>query len=361
LELLIGVEIVRKSELIGKIQTVLGVIDTDELGVTLPHEHLLVDISPVFKLPDRKVSTKVMAEKPVCHETISWIRFHWLENVDNLRLDDEELVIREVLRFKYEGGDSIVDVTSHGIGRDPRALARMSRATGLNVIMGAGCYTADSSIGSVLRSKSEEELTGEIVKDILVGTDEICSGIIGEIGADSWPLCDEELKSLRATATAQKMTGAAINIHPGRLPESYTQIIKVLDGAGADLSRVVLSHLDRHTYPMELLVEIAEAGCYVEFDMFGKEGYYPRRYGLLEVPNDTERVNRIIWLIKKGFLNKILISQDTCMKMSLSHYGGPGYDHILSNVIPLMRDKGLSQETINTITVENPKRLLTFA
>ena len=151
-----------------------------------------------------------------------------------------------------------------------------------------------------------------------------------------------------------------MNIHPGRKIESHLQIIKILDKVGADLNRVALSHMDRHTYPFDTILKIAKAGCYIEFDLFGKEGYYPQQYGLLEMPNDAERVNLIIHLIDKGYLNQILISHDICMKMDLNSYGGHGYAHILENVIPWMRAKGISQEFIQTITVNNSKRFLTF-
>ena len=349
-----------RSKLIGKIQTVLGTINPDELGITLPHEHCFVDLSTLLQLTDDKVSTKAMSQKPVCLETLWWIRCHWLENIDNLKLDNEELTVKEILRFKAEGGNSIVDVTSRGMRGNPEASLRISKATGINIIMGAGYYTVESPIGAILETKSEEELTEEIINDIFSGVDGVRSGIIGEVGADSSPLCNEELKLMQAAAEAQQATGASINMHCGRSIESYIQTLKSLDKFGADLSRVVLSHLDRHTYPLSSLAEIAKSGCYLEFDMFGKEGYYPRRYGVIEVPNDSERINRLIWLIEKGYLNQILISHDICMKMSLASFGGLGYDHILRNVVPLMRAKGLPEEVIHTIIVENPKRLLTF-
>ena len=80
-----------------------------------------------------------------------------------------------------------------------------------------------------------------------------------------------------------------------------------------------------------------------------------------DVPNDAQRVDEIMALIDEGFLNQILISQDICTKERLCHYGGPGYAHILHNVVPLMRAKGVTEEQIHTIMVENPKRMLTFA
>jgi phosphotriesterase-related protein len=349
-----------EKKLARKVQTVLGLIDGDELGLTLPHEHLLLDLSVRFKLIEESVSARVMAQKPVSLDMTGWLRFHLFENRDNLMLDDEELATKEVSLFKRAGGKSVVDVTNWGIGQDPHALARISRTTGLHIIMGTGYYTLDSGCAEILKEKSEDEIFDDIMKDIMVGTDGICAGIIGEIGADSWPLDDIEIKSLRASTRAQRATGAALTIHPGRLEESPLQILKIVEKAGADMSRVIMEHIDRTAYSFDSMVAMAKTGCYLEFDCFSMEGYYPRRYGVFDIPNDAARVNYIIRLIDLGYLNQILISTDTAMKARLVAYGGPGYAHIPDNVIPWMRAKGMSEEVIRTITVENPKRMLTF-
>ncbi len=350
-----------EKKLAGKVQTVLGLIDGDELGFTLPHEHLLLDLTVRFKLLDESVSARTMAQKPVSPDMIGWLRFHLFENRDNLMLDNEELATKEVYRFKLAGGKSVVDMTNWGIGRDPHALTRISRTTGLNIVMGTGYYTMDSGCAEALKMKSEDEIYYDIVKDVTEGADGICPGIIGEIGADSWPLDNIEIKSLRASARVQRDTGASINIHPGRLEESPLQILNILDKAGADLSRVAMSHLDRTAYSFESMLEMAKTGCYLEFDCFSMEGYYPKRYGVFDIPNDAMRVNYIIRLIDQGYLNQILISTDMSVKAKLFAYGGPGYAHIPDNVIPWMHARGMSEEIINTITVENPKRMLTFA
>ncbi len=349
-----------KKKLAGKVQTVLGLIDGDELGLTLPHEHLLLDLTVRFKLMEESVTAKTMAAKPMTPDMAGWIRFHLFENRDNLLLNDEALAIKEIMRFKLAGGKSVVDVTNWGIGQDPHAMTRIARTTGLNIIMGTGYYTMDSGCAEVLARKPEDEILAEIVNDIMVGTDGICPGIIGEIGADSWPLHEIEIKSLRAAVRAQKATGAALTIHPGRFDESPLQIIGIIKKAGADMSRVVIEHIDRTAYSFDTMVKIAKAGCYLEFDCFSMEGYYPRRYGVFDIPNDAQRVNYIIRLIELGYLNQILIATDTAMKSRLTVYGGPGYAHIPENVIPWMRAKGMSEEVISTITVENPKRMLTF-
>lgn len=349
-----------EKKLARKVQTVLGLIDGDELGLTLPHEHLLLDLSVRFKLIEESVTAKIMAQKPVSLDMTGWLRFHLFENRDNLMLDNEELATKEISLFKRAGGKSVVDVTNWGIGQDPHALARISRTTGLHIIMGTGYYTLDSGCAEILKEKSEDEIFDDIVKDIMVGTDGICAGIIGEIGADSWPLDDIEIKSLRASTRAQRATGAALTIHPGRFEESPLQILKIVEKAGADMSRVIMEHIDRTAYSFDSMVAMAKTGCYLEFDCFSMEGYYPRRYGVFDIPNDAARVNYIIRLIDLGYLNQILISTDTAMKARLVAYGGPGYAHIPDNVIPWMRAKGMSEKVIRTITVENPKRMLTF-
>ena len=349
-----------EKKLAGKVQTVLGLIDGDELGLTTPHEHLLLDLTVRFKLMEGSVTARTMAEKPMAPDMAGWIRFHLFENRDNLLLDDEALAVEEITRFKLAGGKSVVDVTNWGIGQDPHAMTRIARTTGLNIIMGTGYYTMDSGCAEVLAQKSEDEICQEIINDITIGTDGICPGIIGEIGADSWPLHDIEIKSLRGSVKAQKATGAGLTIHPGRFDESPLQIVDIVKKAGADMSRVVIEHIDRTAYTFDTMVEIAKAGCYLEFDCFSMEGYYPKRYGVFDIPNDAQRVNYIIRLIELGHLNQILIATDTAMKSRLTAYGGPGYAHIPENVIPWMRAKGMSEEIIRAISEENPKRLLTF-
>ena len=86
-----------KSELKGKIQTVLGTIEPGDLGVTLMHEHLLTDLSVFFNEPE-EASAREMAHKPLNLETLHWVRYNFFSNVDNLRLTDESLIIKEASR-----------------------------------------------------------------------------------------------------------------------------------------------------------------------------------------------------------------------------------------------------------------------
>jgi len=348
-----------RSELTGKVQTVLGPIAPEDLGITLPHEHLISDGSCWFVEPS-EATEKAMVHHPVTLDILWWLRYHLFQNMDDLLLLDEQEAIKEASHFKLAGGNSIVELSNIGLGRDPAALARISRATGLNVIMGSGYYLAVSH-GPEMDAKTEEEITDEIVRDIMVGAGNsgMRSGIIGEIGC-SWPLADNERKSLRAAARAQQLTGAALNVHPGQGEEAAMEIVKMLGDAGADLTRTVIDHIDRAVRDPQNRIKLAKTGCYLEYDLFGREGYYPVHHRIIDLPNDAQRINEITELINKGYLNQMLISQDIWNKTQRCTYGGWGYAHILRDTIPVMRVKGMTEEQIHTIMLENPRRLLTF-
>jgi len=350
-----------KSQLRGNVQTVLGLISPAELGITLPHEHLVCDGTTWFVEPN-EASERKLARHPVSLEILWWLRYHPFQNWDDLQLPDEHIMVDELAIFKAYGGKTVVELTGRGICPDPMAVARISRATGLNVIMGTGYYVEKSyPVDANIQGKSEKEIAEEFVTDILssFSNTDIRAGIIGELGC-SYPLTDNEKKVLRAGAIAQRATGAAINVHPGQHETSAMECVRVLEKAGADLSRTIMSHTDRAVRNPDNRVALAKTGCCIEYDLFGREGYYPPRFRLLDVPNDAQRINELKELADKGFQSLILISHDNYTKSSLCHYGGWGYAHILRDAVPVMKLKGLTKELINLWLIDNPKRLLTF-
>jgi len=348
----------------GKIQTVLGIIDTDSLGVTSTHEHLLSDMSGWFVEPT-KATERRLAHEPVNLNNLWWVRSHTTMNADNIKLTDERLAIKEVLSFKWEGGNSLVELSSVGLGRDPSGLARISRATGLNIIMGSGYYIG-SSCPPELANTTEEEIAEEMIRDITMGVGDtgIRAGIIGEIGC-SMPLEEGERKVLRASAIAQQSTGAAINIHPSPSDDLTLEIIKILRDAGGDLSRTIISHIGLWILRHDTCQRIAEAGCYLEYDRFSTSAELYPPYFLrgrhLKPLSEIQKINDIAKLIAEGYLNQILVAQDICFKHCLMSYGGCGYGHLLRDVVPVMRAEGISEEQIQTLLVENPKRVLQFS
>ena len=142
--------------------------------------------------------------------TLYEINYDWFSNLENLSLSDETTAIEEASRFRQEGGQTLVDPTSVGIGRNPLGLQRVARATGLHVIMGAGYYT-EPSHPPTLAGAAEDALVGEIVRDVTEGVGEtgVRAGLIGEIGC-SWPWTATERKSVRAAALAARETGAPL-------------------------------------------------------------------------------------------------------------------------------------------------------
>lgn len=353
-----------KSNIAGKAQTVLGLIDGGQLGITLPHEHLFIDLRFRMVEPTDPGETK-LAHQKINLENLWYSRYNRFSNADNMVFDDEEMAICEAMYFKDAGGSTIVDVTSNNIGRNPAALANVSKATGLNIVMGTGYYIGASFTPEMkVDSKTESDIAGEFIRDIEagVGGTGIKAGIIGEIGM-SWPIMEGERKALRAAGIAQQEIGAAINVHPGIYADAPFACIKILEEVGADLNRVVVSHVER-SFPIfdrAARTRLADKGCYLEIDLFGTDGIsFDYRMFPYDVPNDTIRINIIRELIEDGFLNQILISQDVCFKVMFRNYGGGGYSHIIKFIVPRMRAKGMSEEQINTIMIENPRRINTF-
>ena len=189
-----------------------------------------------------------------------------------------------------------------------------------------------------------------------VGDSGIRAGVIGEVGC-TWPLTPNERKSLLAAAIAQRETGAAILIHPGRHPNAPPEILELLANSGADISRVIIGHLDRTVFEFGALQSIAASGCYLEWDLFGNEGsYYP--LAEIDMPSDAQRLEFIERTVESGYSDRIVMGHDVATKHRLVRYGGHGYGHILENIVPKMRRKGFSEETIRAITVDNPARIL---
>ena len=113
-----------------------------------------------------------------------------------------------------------------------------------------------------------------------------------------------------------------------------------------------------------MIRKIAGAGCFIEFDTFGHPALpvecFTHEDVLLEMPSDVERIYYIRELIEEGFLDRILVSQDCCFKHKYVRYGGYGYAHIIEHIMPWMRQRGITEDQIHTIAVENPKRILTL-
>lgn len=169
----------------GTIQTVLGSIKVDDLGIVLPHEHFFIDQTMWFIEPSEP-EDKEMARQPISLENLWWVRSHKSSSLDNLRLMsiDEETAINEAMRFKKAGGNTIVELTPNNVGRNPQRLVRVAQATGLNMIMGTAYYVESSYHPEMkMNSRTVEDIADEFVRDIVEGVGEggVRAGIIGEL------------------------------------------------------------------------------------------------------------------------------------------------------------------------------------
>jgi phosphotriesterase-related protein len=339
--------------------TVQGIVDSDKLGVVSPHEHVLVDIRNQFtEFPE--ATRRALAEQKVSIKNLDVLSRDPYAVRDNLVLNDTKLAEKELLEFKKAGGDAVVDATSRAIGRDPEALKRISRATGLHIVAGCGYYTFDTHPPD-MDVKTVEEIAGEMVREITVGINgsDIQAGVIGEIGT-SREILPNEKKVLIAAAEAHKTTGAGIIVHTYPWAKKGLEVLEILLTNGVNPGKVSINHVDVEI-DVEYCRKIADYGAYFEFDNFGKEYFIDKRYrgfagGVFA--RDIERVKALKELIDSGCLSNILISCDVCLKTLLHRYGGWGYDHVLTHIVPMMREEGILREQIDVILRENPQRFL---
>lgn len=344
----------------GVVQTVLGTIAASDLGITLTHEHLLCDTRSVNYVEPSTPEGRALSCTPIHLEMAGWLQLNWTSHRDNLLLDDIDLAVAEAQRFRQAGGSTLVDCTVEGIGRNPDALVRTARQTGLNVVMGSGYYVAPTH-PPVVSELSEERLAETMISDVRKGVGEaaIRAGLIGEIGI-SWPMHPREARVLRAAGMAQTALGCAVTVHPGRNPAAPAQILDTIRPTGVDVRRIIMAHLDRTVWTIDGLRALADIGCFLEFDLFGLEttSRHPYWADGIDMPSDAQRLDRIKALTDAGHGEQILLSQDVCSKHRLRRYGGFGYDHIVSTVVPWMLERDFDQRVIDTLLIDNPRRAL---
>ena len=300
------------------IMTVLGPIDDDRLGITQPHEHLLVNL----------------------YRTVTVWNYAAFE--------DEALAIEELAAFSSAGGRSIVETTTIGIGREPEGLRRISAASGVNVVMGTGWYREPVYPDYIARS-SVDELADRLVHDIVDGVDDtgIRAGVIGEIGTEVDFLAPAQERVFRAAGRAQRQTGVAISTHCQRTGRLGPEQIDILFEEGVAADRIIIGHHgDKRHVEHEL--GLLERGVYVQIDHVGFRDLQP----------DEQRARNVKAIIDAGYGERLLISQDVCFPQHLEWFGGVGYGHLLRRFVPMLRDAGVSQAQIDDLLVNNPARVL---
>jgi phosphotriesterase-related protein len=337
------------------IRTVLGDIAPGELGTTLGHEHLLIDLRGLWEEPPAERAHLI--DQDLTLENRGELIRNPYDSRFNLLIDDPELIIRELMYYKEAGGQGLIDMTTVGIKPDPQGLCQIAQRTGIHVVAGCGYYRQP-----LLAEALHDRNTGQIAEDLLRWLTEgmynstIRAGLMGELGTSS-PIYPFEERQLRAAAQVQRQTGASINVHPLVWGHEHLHILDILEEAGADLSRVAISHCDELVEP-EWHAQIAERGAVLSFDTFGSETYFDRSFE--QEPRDTERIECVLRLLEKGYGSQITLAHDICTRMQFRYYGGWGWDHLLTTIVPRLRHAGVSQPELDVMLIDTPMRLLTL-
>ncbi|WP_214628293.1 phosphotriesterase family protein [Paenibacillus agaridevorans] len=341
------------------VRTVTGEISADRLGIVLPHEHAFIDLRKLVPEP-QSISGRVLAQEKVHMGNLGVLQRNPYAVLDNALIEDENVIKQELLAFKKAGGSTIVDLTLRDIGRDPILLTGLSRELGLNIVAGCGYYI-QASHPPDMEERTVEGIAEEMVAEIRFGMDgtAVKAGVIGEIGTSA-VIHPDERKALLAAALAQQETGLGVHVHTDLWARQGLEVMRILTGEGVPPDKICINHVDVDIH-LDYLRALLHAGAIIEFDNFGKEFYADRRHrsvlkGLFA--RDIDRVRTIKLLIDEGFAHQIMISTDVCLKTALRHYGGWGFDHMLTNIVPMLEDEGVTADEIEMLMRVNPARFL---
>jgi len=308
------------------VQTVTGRVPATSLGFILPHEHTGCEL---------------------WHIQNRWDYWELIR--------DEDVIAPELERFRALGGTCLVDVTNHGLGRDAERLARLSRRTGLAIVMGAGWYRqAYYPPDALIDSRATDTLADEIVREFhegVAGTD-IRPGIIGELGSDKPWLSAQEERVFRAAARAAKATGLAVTTHAAQSAVGLAQLQVLLD-EGMDPGRIVIGHADSYPY-LDYHLSLLERGASIEFDFLGM------RFSPVDEASEPRVLRILCELLERGYGDRMLLSQDVCHTMQLKAYGGNGYTYLQETFLPKLLAAGATEAAVTSMTVANPRQILSL-
>lgn len=337
--------------------TVTGPVPVEQLGITLVHEHIMVDGPVWFVEPDE--SARQLRDVPVDKSLYEQLRINPYANKDNVSMLDEGVAIDELKIFKDLGGGTAVDVSCRGIGPFPEKLKRVSEGSGVNIIMGTGYYY-EASHPPEVKAMTISQLVDQMVEDITVGVNGtgIKAGIIGEVGV-SWDFTDDEIKCLRAAVQASLQTKVPLSIHQPSFYRMANRVVDIVGEEGGDLRHTIIDHMCASGKDLDYQLSILESGVFIEYDLIGSDLYYPS-IGTGQ-PTDDENAVHLKRLIDAGYVKQLLLSHDIFIKICLKAYGGRGYGHILKNFVPMLKEIGVTDRQIHTMLVENPQRLYTYA
>jgi phosphotriesterase-related protein len=303
------------------IQTVAGAIDPSQLGLTLMHEHVLVDF--------------------IGAADVSPSRY------------DADVVFARALPFlrqaKALGCATLVECTPAYLGRDARLLRRLAEASGLHILSNTGYYGAnkDKHLPPHAFTETPQQLAARWIRECEQGIDGtgITPGFM-KIGVDAGPLSEVDAKLVRAAAITHKATGLLIAAHTGNGIAALEEI-DILERDGVPLASFIWVHA--HNEPDGALHQKAAGrGAWVEFDGIS--------------PQSVDRhVALVLAMRAAGRLDRVLVSHDA----GWYHVGEPdggefrAFDTLFTTFVPALKAAGLSEADVRQLLVDNPRRALT--
>ena len=334
----------------GNVQTVLGVIDSSELGIVVPHEHIL-----------------------------SLVPGAWTTGGEENQ--SVEIAISALSALKNYGVKTVCDLSPYGVvGRDEYGdnailLKEISIQSGLHIISGTGTYLEAFS-PSWVSAVSEDELAARFINDAQsgIGSSGVRAGIFGEQATGLDAITEYERKGLRASARASLETGLGIMTHCTHATMAEEQI-NIIREVGVPLSRVVLGHIDTQvdTIDMDYTLRLLDTGVNIGVDTIGKQvwqfflspppdeqddGRFTRNF---MYRSDVNRASMVAELCARGYAAQIFLSMDITgeeIYMNPGTTGQSGYSYMPEVFIPMLRERGVSSAQIDKMTVENPARIL---
>jgi phosphotriesterase-related protein len=314
-----------------EVATVRGPVDTADLGTTLMHEHVFV------------LTTDVQHNFPQ----------EWGQ--EQARIAD---AVARLTALKQAGVDTIVDPTVIGLGRDIPRIQRINQQADINVVVATGVYTyRDAPFyfryrGPALGTDLPEPMVDMFVRDIeegIAGTGVRASFL--KCAIDQPGLTTDVERVLRAVARAHQRTGAPVLVHTHPGTKRGLEVRRVLDEEGVDPRRVLLAH-SGDTTDADHLSELAEAGFLLGMDRFGID---------TEVPF-ADRVGIAAEMVRRGYAGQLVLSHDAACYIDwiepalMAALPNWHYLHIHRDVLPALRERGVSDEQLRQMLVDNPRR-----
>jgi phosphotriesterase-related protein len=320
------------------VETVRGPIDTADLGATLMHEH-------VFVLSTEHVQNYGAGD---------W----W---------DEDERVadaVTQLDELKALGIDTIVDPTVWGLGRYIPRVQRVAEQTAINIIVATGLYTYDEVPHQyehrgpgLLLDLPRDPMVDDFTRDVRDGiADTGVKAAFLKCVVEAKGLTPGVERTLRACAATHRETGAPITVHTSSPTAAGRLALQVFRDEGVDLTKVVIGHAG-DSNDLDYLSELADAGCLLGMDRFGLDIYNPT----------SARVDTIVALAERGYADRMVLAHDA--SCYIDYFPGPdaqaakaqiapnwNYTHISTDVLPMLRERGMTEEQVRQMLVDTPRR-----